>query len=539
METPRDRFVGRTEELALLRRGLDIARGGTGSLVLIGGAAGIGKTRLVEELVAGVEGVDVGWGAALDDAGMPALWPWARAVRRMPGPDAALGSVTEQAAPVDYGPAVEASATWFAVFTAVIDALAEHALAGSGILVVLEDLHWADSQTLRLLERVAAEVRRLPILVIATHRDAVGGPFQDALPRLVAGAGTEVVRLAALEPEEAARLLLDAVADADPAAVRDAVRRSGGSPLYLRTLARVGAQQLRGAKVSEGLGAAPEFRQLVSAALHAAGPEAAEAVETLSVLGVEAEPAILAQLLGVGMPSTVELLLPAVAVGLVKAPTGDVEIQLAHELVRDAVYASLAPERRTALHHRAAEALEQQAANGEPRAGDLALHWLRAGKPGLAGTWAARAAGAARDAGAYDEAASYLSLALDSIDGELSEETLDRAELLLELARVEYLAGRIPQSMAACRRAAAEGERSFRPEIVARAALVVQGIGDLNVNRELKQLCQQALNMADALTPATRSRVEAQLSCALLEVGDFDPAAQLVGKRVGQGEKQW
>jgi hypothetical protein len=76
---------------------------------------------------------------------------------------------------------------------------------------------------------------------------------------------------------------------------------------------------------------------------------------------------------------------------------------------------------------------------------------------------------------------------------------------------VEYLAGHITQSMAACRRAAAEGERSGRPEIVASAALVVQGIGDPSVNRQLERLCQQALTLADALTPATRSRVEAAI----------------------------
>jgi hypothetical protein len=144
----------------------------------------------------------------------------------------------------------------------------------------------------------------------------------------------------------------------------------------------------------------------------------------------------------------------------------------------------------------------------------------------MAGTWAARAAEAARDAGAYDEAASHLRLALDTLDRDLSEETLDRAELLLELARMEYLAGRITQSVAVCRRAAAEGGRSVRGDIVARAALVVQGIGDPDVNRKLVQLCRQALTMADALAPAMRSRVEAQLSCALLEVGDSEAAAR-------------
>jgi len=220
-------FVGRTEELALLRRRLASARDGMGSLVLVGGAAGIGKTRLVEEFAAEIEGVDVAWGAALDDAGMPALWPWTRALRRLPGPRAALVSGTEQAARIEWGSALEASAAWFAAFTTVVDELAEHALARSGMLIVLEDVHWADGPTVRLLERVVTEVRRLPILVVATHRDVIGGPLAGALPRLAAGAGTEVVRLAPLEAEEAAALLLDAVERADPSAVRDAVQGSG------------------------------------------------------------------------------------------------------------------------------------------------------------------------------------------------------------------------------------------------------------------------------------------------------------------------
>jgi len=314
--TPRDLFVGRTEELALLRRRLASARDGMGSLVLVGGAAGIGKTRLVEEFAAEIEGVDVAWGAALDDAGMPALWPWTRALRRLPGPRAALVSGTEQAGRIEWGSAVEASAAWFAAFTTVVDELAEHALARSGMLIVLEDVHWADGPTVRLLERVVTEVRRLPILVVATHRDVIGGPLAGALPRLAAGAGTEVVRLAPLEAEEAAALLLDAVERADPSAVRDAVQGSGGSPLYLHTLARVGARQLRGGKAPEGIGVAPEFRQLVSAALHTAGPRAAEVVEILSVFGVETKPAALAQLLGLDAPSAaVELLLPAVPAG--------------------------------------------------------------------------------------------------------------------------------------------------------------------------------------------------------------------------------
>src|SRR5262245_14071550 len=88
--TSGDPLVGRREELALLERRLADARTGSGHLVLVGGPAGIGKTRLIEEIVAIADGTPVGWGAAIDDAGMPALWPWTRALRGMPAPREAL-----------------------------------------------------------------------------------------------------------------------------------------------------------------------------------------------------------------------------------------------------------------------------------------------------------------------------------------------------------------------------------------------------------------------------------------------------------------
>jgi hypothetical protein len=87
---PRDPLVGRHEELVFLQDRLADMRAGTGHVVLVCGPAGIGKTRLVEELAAAADGMQVGWGAAVDDAGMPPLWPWIRAVRGLPEPRTAV-----------------------------------------------------------------------------------------------------------------------------------------------------------------------------------------------------------------------------------------------------------------------------------------------------------------------------------------------------------------------------------------------------------------------------------------------------------------
>jgi hypothetical protein len=129
-----------------------------------------------------------------------------------------------------------------------------------------------------------------------------------------------MLSLRALTQNEAAAMLSAAVDRADPAAVRRAAGLSGGSPLYLRTMARVAGEQLRGrASWDDAVGEAPEFRHLVAAAMRAAGPDAARAVEALSVLGPEAELEHLTRLLDLGSTvAATELLQPAAPAGLVE-----------------------------------------------------------------------------------------------------------------------------------------------------------------------------------------------------------------------------
>jgi len=524
--TGRDPLVGRREELAFLRDRLAGARAGSGHVVLVCGPAGIGKTRLAEELAAAADGMQIGWGGAVDDAGMPPLWPWIRAVRDLPGPRAALASVAAGAAQREYSSAEDAVAATFTADTGVVDALAEQSRSGPGLLVVLDDLQWADGATLRLLERIAPEARRLPVLVVGMHRDPAGGSLPGAIAHRAA-----VLSLRPLTPNEAAAMLSAAVEEADPAAVRRAAGLSGGSPLYLATLARVAAEQIRGrASWDDAVGEAPELRHLVAAAMRAVGPEAAHAVEALSVLGPEAELDLMARLLGVGSPSAVtELLLPAVPAGLVEdLSPSSTQVRFAHVLVRRAAYASLSPRRRAVLHRRAAELLEPLALGRDERAAAVAQHWGRAGEPGRAVQWAVRAADAARAAGAHDEAVRYLEFALEAMDrgagdGEIH---VDRAELLLSLARAEYLAGRIAKSLDACVLAAGEGERTGRAETVARSAIIVQGMGDPAVNLRLQDLCRRAMLLfGDGTATDLRARVEAQMACALIEAGSFDEAA--------------
>jgi DNA-binding CsgD family transcriptional regulator/tetratricopeptide (TPR) repeat protein len=530
-------FVGRRRELALLQGRLSEACDGTGRIVLVTAPAGLGKTRLVEELAAVAEDVPVAWGAAVDDAGMPPLWPWERALRDLPGPRDALHLSSRTGS----GSAAEVAATEFVAQAAVLEALDAHARAAGGLLLVLEDLHWADGATTRLLDRLAAVVRRMRVLAVATFRDTGRGPFGDALPGLLSRPGTEVVALSPLAPPEATELVAQSLTGAGVEAVQAAVRRSGGSPLYLQTLARLGVAAL------ERPGEAPELGHLVEAGLAAAGPAAVEAVQALSVLGGEADTGLLGELLRVPPETVPGRLAPAVPAALVQAARPDDRtVRLAHALVRDAVYGRLDPAARVRLHRDAAPLLERRAAVEPRRAGEVAHHWNRAGDAARAAAWAARAAATAEEWGAFAEAAVSLRVALEALDrtaggsgeprraddGVDDDDGLDRVDrglLLLDLARAEYLTGRLDESMAACRAAATEGERSGRAELVAQAAVVVQGIGHPALNRELVRLCHRALAALDhaaADDPGLRSRVESQLACAEVEVGDLAEAAR-------------
>ncbi|TVY99930.1 ATP-binding protein [Trebonia kvetii] len=234
-------IVGRGDELAQLRAALVAASGGAGRLVLVSGEPGIGKTRLAASLadMAAQYEVPAAAGGAIDDPGMPPLWPW-HAVSRSVPPLAAMLDGTAGSAGGAQGSA-DSGSERFAMFAAASRALAD-AARERGLLVVLEDLHWADRTSLLLLRHLTGELSGSRLLVVATFRETAEKPLAGLLPALLRGEGTRLIRLTGLPRPEIAQWLrrLGTSGDVDDLAGRLRAR-TAGNPLFVRMLIEHGA----------------------------------------------------------------------------------------------------------------------------------------------------------------------------------------------------------------------------------------------------------------------------------------------------------
>ena len=515
MATGPDPFVGRSAERALIRQRVEAAAGGSGGLVLLAGPAGIGKSRLVEESLAGAA-LDVRWGRCLDEAGAPPLWPWSRAAGDLLPPTGphGPGSEPDRAA----GDPVSAR---FRMLVAATDALIA-AAAPDGLVIVLEDLHWADDTSLRLLGHVAGELRRSHLLVLGTHRPPLRGSRLDAaMPDLLRAAGGEALSLPPLAAAEVAQLLGATTGiDVGTPAAEATTARTGGNPLLVRAVARSLPADPDAARHWLLTDAQPaDLRHLLASVLAGLPATVLDVVTAAAVLGDEPDLAVLEALAPDGA-SVHARLDDATSAGLL---TGDARqgYRFRHALLRDGVLAGLDPTVRRALHARAAQALEGSAGGDARRvdraAGQVASHWAQAGDDARVYRWSRLAAAAASRALALEQAADQLATAAAALE-RLGGADAELAEVLVELATAEFHAGRLLPSLEHCERAADLAERAGRPDLLAAAALVVQGLNSPDALTLLDALSTRALT-AGQLPPATNARLLALRASLDAELG--------------------
>lgn len=379
-------FVGRAFERGELLGWLEEAREGRGGLALVSGEAGIGKTRLVKEVVSRVpDPVLAGAGSFGDPSPYRPLTEVLRARLRGASQDpSSLGPLAPYLAILlpELGPPPAAGVDRATLLEAVRGAFAALGREGPAI-VLLEDLHWADDATFELLQELGEGLGELPVFLVGTYRsDEAHG--RHPLPRLRAelrrrGALREIA-LQPLAPDETRELAAHVLgAPLSPALAERLHARSQGLPFFVEELADAlaAAGELRSGP--QGLELPPDGTVPLpdsirdASLLRTQGLSAAqrEALETAAVLGDRFDPSLAAAVLGDGAHALEASFRLGLLLELAPGEAG-----FRHALVREALYRVIGPPDRGALHRKVAQALDARGAPAELRA----AHWLRAGE---------------------------------------------------------------------------------------------------------------------------------------------------------------
>ncbi|HEU5027664.1 MAG TPA: BTAD domain-containing putative transcriptional regulator [Spirillospora sp.] len=514
-------FVGRERELALLDEAAREAGAGRGTTVLISGDAGMGKTALTERfarLLAG-RGWTCAWGRAPETGGAPAAWPWAELLRDLaasaPPPHGLAGRLApllDDAATGDGG--TDVSAGRFRLHLAAGDYLAGLA-DGTPLLLVLEDLHWADEETLALLTRLAGRLRDRRVLLAATFRQTeVPGALATALATLARHEPARI-ELPGLSPAEVAALVRavcdTGLGDAELSAIAE---RTGGNPFFTRETARLlAAEGLPAATRRVPAGVGDVLRRRIARL-----PEPARAVlRDAAVAGRDARLDVLADLSG-DEDAVLDAVEAALAAGLVTEPAPG-RMRFAHALVRDTLYTGLSSARRARLHGRVAASLERR---GPDEVAAIAHHYLESGTaPDRAVRYARLAAAAAEARYAHRVAADLWVRAAETLRARGGAAARERLETEVAAIRATALAGQVVDARDRRRRAIADARALGDVRLLARiiAAFDVPTLWTSReygiLDREVIEATEHALAGPPGDDPALRARLLTTLAIEL------------------------
>ncbi len=546
-------FVGRVEYWRRLAAQLTSRTGEGWELAVVSGEPGIGKTRLVARAAGDAvgRGATVLFGRCYEEA-LTSFQPFVEALDRYlrpvrgasdeasPVPRRDLETVLARVAGTTGGGSKGASdpeADRYRLFEAVSSAF-DDARRDGPVLFVLDDLHWADEDTLLMLKHLLrSSAPGEAGLVVGTYRDTEiheGDPLSLALEDLAAERRVELLHLEGLE-ERAVAEIVSAWTGGD-IALADAIgRETAGNPFFidelLRHLAESGvAFDEEGRWSSQhallDLGVPESVKQVIERRVKRLSDDAQRLLRIAAVVGSEFEFELLEAISDLSGDPLLDPFDEMLAARLIEDDPSSGRYVFTHAMIREVLYASLATPRRRHIHERVGAAIEtQHGADLSVRLPELARHFHAAARPGhcrKAVQYGRLAGRHAREQLALEDAARHFEQALEALELDTAADEILRTELLLELGIVREILLHLEKSRAAFRGAAESARRARAPEQLARAAIGYRGpaaSGTGEVDPIAIALLEEALEALPQIDTPVRAEVLVTLAVALKFTG--------------------
>jgi DNA-binding SARP family transcriptional activator len=484
-------FIGRVAERDVL--GTELAATVSGlRCVILGGEAGIGKTTLLAEFARTAMSTATVLYGRCDETGVP-LEPF-RTVIGSCVEHAPLELLTDHVARCGGELARISPRLWarvataprptrsddaterFLAFTAAAD-LFDRLAAHRPLVLMVDDLQWAEPTALLLVRHLARALADAPVLLVSSWRDP-GEPVSDELHQTLAlleRGEVRRVQLSGMEDDELASLAADVAPAGSGVERQHAVARlreeTAGNPLYASQLIAHWAETGSTSSRDSAEDVPPNLREVVWSRVHALGNEVSQVLAAASVLGVEVHEDVLLEMLDLPGPTVRAALDTSVVAGLL-VDLGSVRrtTRFVHALIAKALYSQIGPSSRAHLHHKAARSLVPRHQAPPPDVVvQLARHCVLAGLASEALDWSVRAGEHAFAHLAPIEAARHFRVALE-IAEELDRPETERADLLVRLGDAQHVAGD-PQALATLEKGAELAGRTGNRETLIRAVL--------------------------------------------------------------------
>jgi DNA-binding winged helix-turn-helix (wHTH) protein/tetratricopeptide (TPR) repeat protein len=556
-------FVGRERELQRLGEALDDANQSLGRIVFVSGEAGGGKTRLLEEFGrrAAATHLPVYSGWCWEGEGARAYWPWVQILRaliatRSPeklreqmGPLAldiarVVPRLREKLPELPEPPAIQSDQERFRLFDSITCFLRCVASNDGTQILVLDDLQWADTPSLRLIEFLAHEMADAPILVLGSYReDEAAHPLSETLGVLARRSLFEQLSLKGLTAPEITRILRVDGGEPSEELVSAVAEKTDGNPFLVTEIAQLIKSQPGAFKAGvKGTGtfALPQgVTAVVQRRLAMLPPNAHKVLAVAAVIGQEFSREVLVQALEAEW--RLEPLAEALRSSIVtEVPELLGRYRFTHALVREALYEEIETSERALIHRRVAETLEQMQGMGPPlNLAEIAFHHTEGSSPEefeKAIVFSRRAGERAVEQLAWEEASTHFRDALKLLEQREARTADERCQLLLAAAQSERRAGNLTRAREACTRAAELARRFELPEILGRAALGVETPFDIlsgSVDAVEVSLLEDALRFHTDPQSLTRSRLLGRLAIAKYWSDDSELGLALTEEAIG------